>query len=65
MIEAGEAAQRFIAGRQRADLDNDTMLLFALVRAIQIVEEAASKVSAETRSQYPQIPWAKDTRRNK
>jgi uncharacterized protein with HEPN domain len=29
MIEAAEAAQRFIANGQRADLDTDEMLLFA------------------------------------
>jgi uncharacterized protein with HEPN domain len=45
MIEAAEAAQRFIANRQRADLDTDEMLLFALVRAAEIIGEVASKVS--------------------
>ena len=34
MIEAAESAMQFIAGRQRTDLDEDRMLLFALVRAI-------------------------------
>jgi uncharacterized protein with HEPN domain len=29
---------------QRADLDTDRMLLFALTRAVEIVGEAASKV---------------------
>ena len=43
MIEAAEAAQRFIANRQRADLDTDEMLLFALVRAAEIIGETASK----------------------
>ena len=32
MIEAGEAACRFVADRQRGDLDTDLMLQFALVR---------------------------------
>jgi len=58
MIEAAEAALRFAAGRQRTDLDGDTMLLFALVRAIEIVGEAASKVSPETRSLAPLVPWS-------
>jgi uncharacterized protein with HEPN domain len=57
MIEAAEAAERFIAGRQRADLDTDQMLLFALVRAIEIIGEAASKVSSETRTITPSVPW--------
>lgn len=57
MIEAAETAQRFIAGRRRDDFDSDQMLLFALVRAIEIIGEAASKVSAETRAATPAIPW--------
>jgi uncharacterized protein with HEPN domain len=34
------------------------MLLFAVVRAIEIVGEAASRISAETRLATPSIPWA-------
>ena len=49
MIEAAEAASAFIAGRSRSDLDSDQMLAFALFRAIEVIGEAASQVSAETR----------------
>jgi uncharacterized protein with HEPN domain len=58
MVEAAEAAERFIAGRQRTDLDTDQMLLFALIRAIEIIGEAASKVSLETRMATPSVPWS-------
>jgi uncharacterized protein with HEPN domain len=57
MIEAAESAQRFITGRHRGDLDTDEMLLFALVRAIEIIGEAASKTSEEIRSALPSVPW--------
>src|SRR3954454_9915632 len=57
MIEAAETARQFIDGRQRSDLDNDVMLRFAVVRAVEIIGEAASKVSAETRSATPSVPW--------
>lgn len=43
MIEASEAAIQFATGRKRQDLDNDLMLLFAIVRAVEILGEAASK----------------------
>jgi uncharacterized protein with HEPN domain len=59
MIEAAQTAQRFIAGRQRADLGSDEMLLFALVQAIQIVGEAASRISQETRTAASSVPWAR------
>lgn len=34
------------------------MLLFALAHAIEILGEAASKVSPEARAAAPQVPWA-------
>ena len=61
MIEAAEAVDSFVTGRNRADLDADRMLLFALVRAIEIIGEAASKVSPETRSAAPAVPWVQIT----
>jgi uncharacterized protein with HEPN domain len=57
MIEAGESALRFIASRPRDDLDGNEMLRFALVRAVEIIGEAASKISPETRAMVPSIPW--------
>jgi uncharacterized protein with HEPN domain len=57
MLEAAENAQRFILGKNRADLDTDPMLLFALVRAIEILGEAASKVSTEQRAASATVPW--------
>ena len=58
IVDALSAAIRFTEGRSREDLDRDQMLAFALLHAIQIVGEAAGKISAEFRDQHPQIPWA-------
>ncbi|MGC8492630.1 MAG: hypothetical protein ACP5SH_12925 [Syntrophobacteraceae bacterium] len=44
MIETAETAVDFVTGPQAAELDNDRMLLFALVRSIDVIGEAASKV---------------------
>jgi uncharacterized protein with HEPN domain len=33
------------------------MLLFAVLRAIEIIGEAASRVSEETRNMVPAVPW--------
>ncbi len=57
IADALKAAMRFAEGRSREDLDKDQMLAFALLHAIQIVGEAASKITAEFREQHPQIPW--------
>lgn len=57
MLDAARMAQTFMAGRQRADLDTDPMLLFAVTRAIGIVGEAASRISPEGRATLPDLPW--------
>ncbi|QTN28827.1 DUF86 domain-containing protein [Rhodoferax sp. AJA081-3] len=57
MVEASQAALRFAAGRQRSDLQTDQMLLFAVIRAIEVLGEAANKVSEAVRAANPNIPW--------
>jgi hypothetical protein len=49
MIDAVEDAMEFVRARNRADLGKDKMLQFALVRAIEVLGEAAGKVSAAGR----------------
>ena len=57
MVDAAETALTFIEGRRRADLETDTMLRFAVVRAIEIVGEAAAHVSVEGRAEASAVPW--------
>lgn len=57
MIEAALQAMAFVRCRERGDLDTDMQLRLALLRALEILGEAASRVSAETREANPQIPW--------
>ena len=57
MLDAARKAQAFAAGRSREDLDSDEMFAFALTRALEIIGEAAARVSQETRADLPQIPW--------
>lgn len=57
MVDAAESIGTFISGRNRHDLDLDRMLLFAVVHAIEVIGEAATRVSDETRSLASAIPW--------
>lgn len=58
MADAIEAASSFVGGRRREELDSDRMLTFALVRAVEIIGEAASKLSAAGRTELPAVPWS-------
>ena len=51
-----ETVQRITAGRTRGELDE--IIQLPLARSIEILGEAAARVSAETREQAPEIPWA-------
>jgi uncharacterized protein with HEPN domain len=57
MLEAAREAMSFTARKTRANLEEDKMLALALIREIEVIGEAASKVSEETKQQNPQIAW--------
>jgi uncharacterized protein with HEPN domain len=57
MIDAANSIGQFMAGRQQSDLDSDKMLLFAVVRAIEVLGEAAARTTEEMRTQAAHIPW--------
>jgi uncharacterized protein with HEPN domain len=44
-------------GKTRVDLGSSRLLELALVRLVEVVGEAASDVSGETRFRQLQIPW--------
>jgi len=46
-----------LAGKTQADLAQNRMLELALVRLIEIIGEAASKVSSGMKSSNPHVPW--------
>lgn len=46
-----------IQGKTRADLDADRQLNLALVRLLEIIGEAATRISEEERALHHTIPW--------
>ena len=57
MLDAAHEAQSFIQGRSRDDVNSDRMLLLSLVKSIEIIGEAAGRVTPRGRAQYQTIPW--------
>src|SRR5690242_453892 len=58
MLDAAHKCVAYIKGKARETLEADDYLVgFAVVRAIEIVGEAASKVTPETRTALPKIEW--------
>ena len=57
MLDHARRAVDAVAERDRSDLDSDLILAAALERFIEVIGEAASKVSPSTRANSPEIPW--------
>ena len=56
MLDAGQEALAFAGNRERNDLYQDRMLLLALVKCIEIIGEAAGRVSDDVCADAPDIP---------
>lgn len=50
-------AIEMLGDRTLDQLRNDRMLQLALVQLIEIVGEAASRISVSVRERYPAVPW--------
>ncbi len=57
MLDHAREAIAMSDGRRRGDLDADRQLELALTRLVEVVGEAASRVSEATRIAHPAVPW--------
>lgn len=57
MLDAAREAVEFGTGSKPEDLVEKRVLALALVRSIEIIGEAASRVSQDLRAAYPEAPW--------
>jgi len=57
MLDCAKSVLNLVENRIFEDLANDRMFRMALVKEIEIIGEAAVKISDETRKQVTGIPW--------
>ena len=57
MLDAALAIQRFVEGQTYRDYLANRMLRGAVERHIEIVGEAARRISDPTKEAHPEIPW--------
>jgi uncharacterized protein with HEPN domain len=57
MLDHAREAMALVQGKTRADLDSDRLLNLALVRLLEIIGEAANRISEEEQARHPEIPW--------
>jgi uncharacterized protein with HEPN domain len=59
MLEAARRALEFTRGATLSQYSESPMLYLAVERAIQIIGEAANRVSPAFQQAHPEIPWRK------
>jgi len=57
MLAYAKEAAALMRDRRRADLDTDRALGLAILRCLEIVGEAASRIPVAMRRRNPKIPW--------
>jgi uncharacterized protein with HEPN domain len=57
MLEAAEAVRRYIAGYDLVRYEQDRQVRSAVERELEIIGEAARRLSPEFRAAHPDLPW--------
>lgn len=57
MLDHISEALAFVSGKQRSDLEEDRKLELALIRLVEVVGEAASRLPPGFREKHPAVPW--------
>ena len=57
MLEYAREAVLLMRGRTRRDFETDRALGLAILRCVEVIGEAASRVPELTQKSYPNIPW--------
>lgn len=57
MVEAARRVERYCTGLTRATLEADEMRLLAVVKSIEVIGEASTKVSESTCVRIPGVDW--------
>lgn len=57
MADAASEILEFVSGKSRSDLDENRMFNLSVVHLLEIIGEAANKVTSEFRETYDDIQW--------
>jgi uncharacterized protein with HEPN domain len=51
-------AESFIGGFDYERFRDNTLVFYAVTRALEVISEASRRLPAEVKERYPEIPWA-------
>lgn len=57
MLDAAEKAESFLGDLAFDDFAGNAEKVFAIIRALEIIGEAAKQIPEALRTEYPEVPW--------
>lgn len=57
IVEAAKLAVRYVAGKTQEEFLHDTLCQDAVIRRLEIIGEAARRLSPEARTSLPELTW--------
>jgi len=57
ILDAAKLAWAYVSGKTKDEFDHDIQCQDAVIRRLEIIGEAARRVSDQTRAMFPYLPW--------
>ena len=57
ILEAAKLALAYVSGKSKGEFLEDNQCQDAVIRRLEIIGEAARRISDETRARYRKLPW--------
>ena len=58
ILEAAKLALTYVEGKRKEDFFGDLQCQDAVIRRLEIIGEAARRISGATRTAFPDLPWS-------
>lgn len=57
IVDAADKGMKFVSGMRYDDFSHDDKTIYAVIRTIEVIGEAAKNVPDDFKVKYPHIPW--------